>query len=407
VPPQDEPVVEDVTPEEIKAYSFAVEYCQCMVDTYPRSHRRSDEEMDNDINGIAALVLQGKINGIREGLERSILNSSTPEQARSLMARLNEMFPPDEAVQESTIATPEPDSLLPDPSKTTAGRNAYGYSQEDMLPLSLDCALELFDAELPVYLLYPDNTEALVFDREEIYTFPANGLCGITKADWENSSIFTEQKAIADEALKKTEVVQETDKPREQAAVVETDYKSLPPAPEATSLSESIKPIDVPVYKHPPEIARENGELEQYRLNNKLNKDCAAAIDKAIADSNYEPFHYDLKTAAKTVLAEYGAERVDWVLANTIQKQHYDGRYSSANKKWAKDFDIPEKASSFFCNAHPTLLDGFIDRKRESMLENPSLLESLKVNEKKSREQYGNKAARDNATPKKDKREEI
>jgi hypothetical protein len=160
---------------------------------------------------------------------------------------------------------------------------------------------------------------------------------------------------------------------------------------------EPPKPADIPLYKQPPDFARENNELDLFRQSLKLNKECAADIDTAIYDSHYKPQHYDLKTAAKNVIEKYGAERVEWVLANTVQKQHYDGRYSSSNQSWAKKFDIPAKASGFFCSAHPVLLNSFIDKVREK----PSLLAALEANEKKSREQFSQKSESVKETPEK------
>ena len=40
--------------------------------------------------------------------------------------------------------------------------------------------------------------------------------------------------------------------------------------------------------------------------------------------------------AAKGVIETYGMERVAMVLANTVQLQDWDGRYSRRNKEWAK-----------------------------------------------------------------------
>ena len=61
--------------------------------------------------------------------------------------------------------------------------NAYGYTDADMLPLSKDRAIELFQRDMPVYMLYEDNTEAMAFDTDEIITF--DGMLGVTAADWE------------------------------------------------------------------------------------------------------------------------------------------------------------------------------------------------------------------------------
>ncbi|MDL2272950.1 DUF3849 domain-containing protein [Oscillospiraceae bacterium OttesenSCG-928-G22] len=95
------------------------------------------------------------------------------------------------------------------------------------------------------------------------------------------------------------------------------------------------------------------------------NMAVAQAIDKAVQESNYDTFHYNLKGAAEKVIGEYGPDRVNAVLANILLNHDYDGRYSSANKRWAQGFDIaPDKG--IFCNTHPHVLDGFIDRAREA-----------------------------------------
>ena len=141
------------------------------------------------------------------------------------------------------------------------------------------------------------------------------------------------------------------------------------------------------VYPYSPDHARQNDELELFHESRKLNQECAQAIDADIKDSNYELYRYDLKTAAKTVMDGYGVDRVAWVLANTIQKQHYDGRYSTANKAWATEFDIPREASSFFSNAHPTLIDGFASHVRaEIEARKPSLMGQLKAAAKQTAE---------------------
>ena len=89
----------------------------------------------------------------------------------------------------------------------------------------------------------------------------------------------------------------------------------------------------------------------------------ARAIDKAVQESNYDTFHYNLKGAAEKVIGEYGAGRVNAVLANVLLTHDYDGRYSGENKRWAQGFDIVPD-NGVFCDTHPHVLDGFIDRAR-------------------------------------------
>lgn len=120
------------------------------------------------------------------------------------------------------------------------------------------------------------------------------------------------------------------------------------------------------VYKQNVDYARQNGEFPHYRDSNWLNEACAQAIDRAIKDSNGTPYHYDLSTAAQKVVAEYGTERVSWVLAASIQNLEHDGRFSRDNKEWAKGINIPaEETRYYLINTHPAILDGFINAARK------------------------------------------
>ncbi|GHU35778.1 hypothetical protein FACS1894105_05040 [Clostridia bacterium] len=87
------------------------------------------------------------------------------------------------------------DLSLPDPTITAATIAEYGYTDDSMFPMTTERAVELHDAGLCIYLLYPDNTEAMAFDRDEIRLF--DGYCGIETADWHNSTVYKAQMAIA------------------------------------------------------------------------------------------------------------------------------------------------------------------------------------------------------------------
>ena len=60
----------------------------------------------------------------------------------------------------------------------------YGYSWEEMLPLTKETALELFDHDLPVYQLHEDGSETLIGERKQVTEY--EGIFCIEKADWEN-----------------------------------------------------------------------------------------------------------------------------------------------------------------------------------------------------------------------------
>ena len=77
---------------------------------------------------------------------------------------------------------PETD-IPPDPAISVEARNSYGYTDDAMLPLTKERAMELFERDVPVYLLYGDNTEAMAFEQTEILNH--DGIFGIDRADWE------------------------------------------------------------------------------------------------------------------------------------------------------------------------------------------------------------------------------
>ena len=73
---------------------------------------------------------------------------------------------------------------LPDTMVGISEMQEYGYTWNEMLPLTKARALELFDHDLPVYLLHEDGSESTVNDRKQIAEH--EGMFGIEKGDWQN-----------------------------------------------------------------------------------------------------------------------------------------------------------------------------------------------------------------------------
>ncbi|MBR5834980.1 MAG: DUF4316 domain-containing protein [Bacteroidales bacterium] len=87
------------------------------------------------------------------------------------------------SVQEEEPMQAPDNGYMPDPSMSIEAMNAYGYTDSDMLPLSKERALELFERDVPIYMLYEGNTEAMAFETEDIVLF--SGCFGITREDWD------------------------------------------------------------------------------------------------------------------------------------------------------------------------------------------------------------------------------
>lgn len=91
---------------------------------------------------------------------------------------------------------------LPDPMIGLSEMREYGYTWNEMLPLMQEKALELFDHDLPVYLLHNDGSETTVDDRKQIMEH--EGIFGIEKGDWENErKLRSMQAELSDNQINK------------------------------------------------------------------------------------------------------------------------------------------------------------------------------------------------------------
>ena len=78
---------------------------------------------------------------------------------------------------EQILAAPEPD-----PYCNRSEMLDFGYTDQSIYPICTDFALELMERDVPVYMLYADNTEAMAFDSEDLAKH--QGLIGVAKEDW-------------------------------------------------------------------------------------------------------------------------------------------------------------------------------------------------------------------------------
>ena len=126
---------------------------------------------------------------------------------------------------------------------------------------------------------------------------------------------------------------------------------------------------DVPVYYESFSYAAENGEVDLYRISRQLNEDCRNAIEEAIAD-NFDGMHL-ADDATKSVVEQFGMERMGYILAYTLNYNNHDGRYSHSNKEWADTTCKGERGSNirtdWIVRSHPAVLNGFVDMYRKEL----------------------------------------
>lgn len=73
---------------------------------------------------------------------------------------------------------------MPDTGIGFSEMHQYGYTDGNaMLPLTKERAMELFMQDIPVFLLYGDNTEAMALDAEDISSH--TGVFGVEREEWD------------------------------------------------------------------------------------------------------------------------------------------------------------------------------------------------------------------------------
>ena len=143
---------------------------------------KTSSELITDIDRNYAEIMKEReaemtIETDEKSLEETQSDENTSKTAEGSIDEISRKVQEEEPVQ-------APDNgYMPDPSMSIEAMNAYGYTDSDMLPLSKERALELFERDVPIYMLYEGNTEAMAFEAEDIVLF--SGCFGITREDWD------------------------------------------------------------------------------------------------------------------------------------------------------------------------------------------------------------------------------
>lgn len=118
---------------------------------------------------------------------------------------------------------------------------------------------------------------------------------------------------------------------------------------------------DAYLYPYSADEAHRQNEVSLWRASYHANMACKQAIEESIREY-FDGIHLG-NGCLENVLKGFGYKRTAWVLANTIQQKEWDGRFSSANRKWSKQTYIPpdpQHNSDFVVGSHSAVLDGFV-----------------------------------------------
>ncbi len=201
-----ETVVDDKTrkTKEVEAESVSYAVCQYFgIETGANSFgyisswssgkelKELKESLDVIKNTSAQLInsVEAKFKELLE--ERETLQN---EKAEEMTETVQEEHVENEANVKADTEAKNQDYIMPDNDITVKELNEYGYNYENMLPLTQNRALELFDFDNAIYIIYPDNTEGMVYEREEILN-AKEPIFGIEKADWEVSKEYKDLKS--------------------------------------------------------------------------------------------------------------------------------------------------------------------------------------------------------------------
>ena len=114
------------------------------------------------------------------------------DQRESHLDELREHFAQEDA---SLLDTQLDEYPLPDPQMPKSGLLAYGYEEDDLIPVGPDAAKDLYDRDFSLYIAGTSGYFNMVFEPEEL-DGPGIWLYAIPRGEWERSQDF--QQAVAD-----------------------------------------------------------------------------------------------------------------------------------------------------------------------------------------------------------------
>lgn len=100
--------------------------------------------------------------------------------------------------------------------------------------------------------------------------------------------------------------------------------------------------------------------METYRASHDANMACRDVIDQAISN-NYGYNRLSTEIAVTSALEQFSLERVQSVMANTIQHKYYNKRISQKQKEWSSGIAVcPESFNIFIVDkVNPELINLF------------------------------------------------
>lgn len=189
-----------IPPSRTDALAFAADYAAFL----RRGLNVPDSADKPTAEAVAARLLAGEGTELRKELEDFVKLADEigiDDGSHGLLERFNGLFrqewrakeePQPEVetetpnVEDELPPLPELEQGYPMPDTGIGFSEMYQYGYTDgtaMLPLTKERAMELFMQDIPVFLLYGDNTEAMALDAEDISSH--TGVFGVEREEWD------------------------------------------------------------------------------------------------------------------------------------------------------------------------------------------------------------------------------
>ena len=189
-----------IPPSRADALAFAADYAAFL----RRGLNDPDSSDSPTAEAVADRLLAGEDTELRKELEDFVKLADEigiDDGSHGLLERFNGLFrqewrakedPQPEVetekpnVEDELPPLPELEQGYPMPDTSIGFLEMYQYGYTDgnaMLPLTKERAMELFMQDVPVFLLYGDNTEAMALDAEDISSH--TGVFGVEREEWD------------------------------------------------------------------------------------------------------------------------------------------------------------------------------------------------------------------------------
>ena len=189
-----------IPPSRTDALAFAADYAAFL----RRDLNVPDSADRPTAEAVADRLLAGEDAELRKELEDFVKLADEigiDDGSHGLLERFNGLFRQEWRAKEKPqpeveTETPNVEDELPPPPELEQGypmpdtaigfqeMYQYGYTDGNtMLPLTKERAMELFMQDVPVFLLYGDNTEAMALDAEDISSH--TGVFGVEREEWD------------------------------------------------------------------------------------------------------------------------------------------------------------------------------------------------------------------------------